>query len=777
MDRVGLFFKDLNDIQLKAVKNHKGPSMVIAGAGSGKTRVLTYKIAYLLDQGIKAENILALTFTNKAAREMRERVLSLASDSTGGKIWMGTFHSMFSRILRNEASFLGYPSTFSIYDTVDSKNLIKSIISELKLDENIYKAGNIHNRISLAKNNLISSEAYSNNNQLINDDIRANKGKTAEIYKIYSGRCKRAGAMDFDDLLLNTNILFRDYPEILAQYQDRFMYILVDEYQDTNFSQYLIIKKLSDKYKNITVVGDDAQSIYSFRGAKIENILNFKNDYPEYNLFKLEQNYRSTKNIVEAANSLISKNLDRISKNVWSEKERGDKIRIVKALTDIEEGFIISNSIFENRIGKQLSYKDFAILYRTNAQSRIFEEALRKQNIPYRIYGSISFYQRKEIKDIISYFRLCVNPNDEEALFRVINYPIRGIGKTSVNRITDYANNQDISIWEIISNLDSHKPGLNRGIEEKIKAFSSLINDFISRIDTMDAYSMAKYIAEKTNILSELYNDKSPENLNKFENTQELLNGIREFTNTIQHEDKFIGLDKYIENVSLLTSLDENKDESSEKVSLMTVHTAKGLEFDYVYIAGLEEELFPSRLSSSDIKELEEERRLLYVAITRARTQACLSYTQSRYRWGKPVNCTPSRFIREIDEAYVQFTDNDNFEPENRYNNNQQAFYRKKASSSTERIKPSVISKKLKKIDSSLKSKSATVQRNKSSANDSLIYNEIKTGDTVEHQRFGIGVVFSIEGVHPNIKALVDFKNSGRKQLLLKFARLKIINN
>ncbi len=777
---MGISNSDLNEVQLKAVKNYLGPSMVIAGAGSGKTRVLTYKVVYLLEQGVKPENILALTFTNKAAREMKERVLSIAGNKNAGHIWMGTFHSMFSRILRNEATSIGYSSSFSIYDTIDSKNLIKKIITELNLDENIYKPGNIHNRISLAKNNLISAQAYISNKQLIDDDSRANRSKTCEVYKIYSFRCIRAGAMDFDDLLLNTNILFRDFPEILAKYQNRFSHILVDEYQDTNFSQYLIIKKLSAKNKNITVVGDDAQSIYSFRGAKIENILNFKNDYPNYKLFKLEQNYRSTQNIVEAANSLISKNQDRISKNVWSEKERGDKIRIIKAITDFEEGFLISNSIYENRNHKQLSYNNFAILYRTNAQSRIFEESLRKQNIPYRIYGSISFYQRKEIKDLISYFRLCINPNDEEALLRIINYPVRGIGKTTINKLIEYANNTNLNIWKIINEIKSHNPGLNSGLLVKIKQFSLLINDFRSKLETKDAFSLATYIAEKTNILKELHNDKSPENISKFENIHELLNSIHEFSDTINQEDKFVGLDRFIENVSLLTNLDENKDESVDKVSMMTIHTAKGLEFDYVYITGLEEELFPSRLSASNIKELEEERRLLYVAITRAKTQANLSYTQSRYRWGKPVNCVPSRFIREIDESYLNYVDTNNGNAATFQENGdrRKSFFNKRNKESANTIKSQIISKNLKRIDNSLKkSKQTSLSLDNKSDSEFHNYLEIKIGNRVEHQRFGIGKVVNIEGSQPNIKAIVDFQNSGVKQLLLKFARLKIIDD
>lgn len=776
---MGKSIYNLNEIQLKAVKHYKGPSMVIAGAGSGKTRVLTYKVANLLEQGIKPENILALTFTNKAAREMSERVLSIAGNNKASKIWMGTFHSMFSRILRNEASFLGYPSSFSIYDTVDSKNLIKLIIAELKLDDNLYKPGNIHHRISLAKNNLISAQAYNSNRQIIDNDARANKGSTGEIYRIYALRCKRSGAMDFDDLLLKTNILFRDFPEILAKYQERFRYILVDEYQDTNFSQYLIIKKLSARYNNITVVGDDAQSIYSFRGAKIENILNFKNDYPDYKLFKLEQNYRSTKNIVEAANSLISKNQGRISKNVWSDKERGSKISIVKAITDFEEGFIISNSIFENSINKQLSYKDFAILYRTNAQSRIFEEALRKQNIPYRIYGSISFYQRKEIKNLISYFRLCANPHDEEALLRIINYPARGIGKTTITRIVDYANKTKLGIWKIISDIKNHKPVINSGLIKKINNFSELITDFRSKLETKDAYSLAAYITEKTNILADLHNDKSPENLSKFENIQELLNSIREFTDNGQTEDKFIGLDRFIENVSLLTSQDENTDENIEKVSIMTVHAAKGLEFEYVYIAGVEEDLFPSRLSASDIKELEEERRLLYVAITRAKTQASLCYTQSRYRWGRPVNCSPSRFIKEIDDSYLNYTDNTETRPESTkpYTENARSFYKHEKKILTSATTRQILPKKYSKMDNSLQkpipAKSSEEDKSGQEYNN---FQEIKAGITIEHQRFGIGRVINLEGSYPNTKAIVDFKNSGQKQLLLKFARLKIID-
>ncbi len=574
---------DLNNEQQEAVKNINGPCLVIAGAGSGKTRVLIYRIAYLLSSGIKANTILALTFTNKAANEMKERISKLVDADIAKYLWMGTFHSIFARILRFEAAHLEYSSNYTIYDTSDSLNLIRTIIKELDLDPETYKANNVLKSISSAKNNLITAPAYANNHQLIERDRRYRKPEIANIYRIYAGRCLKSDAMDFDDLLLNTNLLFRNNPDILTKYQQKFNYILVDEYQDTNFSQYLIVKKLAAKHKNVCVVGDDFQSIYAFRGANIGNILNFKDDYPEYKLYKLEQNYRSTQNIVNAANSVIAKNKNQIHKKLFSKNIKGDKIKVIQALTDNEEGYIISNSIIESKIKENYNYNDYAILYRTNAQSRIFEESLRKQSIPYKIYGGLSFYQRKEIKDILAYFRLIINKNDDDALKRIINYPVRGIGKTTINKIEWLSREKDTNMWNILADIDKYEPALNKRTAN-INNFVALLKDFSEKLPTLDAYDLAHYVASKTGILKELSNDKSPENISKYENIQELLNGIKVFTTKKENEEDNVGLDKYLEDVVLLTNEDYGKKEDKNKVTLLTVHSAKGLEFKNVYI-------------------------------------------------------------------------------------------------------------------------------------------------------------------------------------------------
>ncbi|MQY79316.1 MAG: AAA family ATPase, partial [Bacteroidetes bacterium] len=591
------FLNELNKAQREAVVNYKGPSLVIAGPGSGKTRVLTYRIAYLLNEGVPAGSILALTFTNKAAKEMKDRVKQIVGFETARALWMGTFHSIFAKILRFESKHLGYPSNYTIYDKVDSKNVVKSVIKDMDLDDQVYKANDVLNRISAAKNSLITAQAYDNNPELKERDKIAGTPRISELYKLYAARCFKAKAMDFDDLLLNTNILFRDFPEILKKYQGKFSYILVDEYQDTNFAQYLIVNKLAEKHKNVCVVGDDAQSIYSFRGAKIENILNFRNDYPGYTIFKLEQNYRSTQKIVEAANSLIQKNRGQIHKTIWSKNKAGENIKVIRVLTDTEEGFVISNSILDTKLTQQLQFQDFAILYRTNAQSRIFEESLRKKNIPYKIYGSISFYQRKEIKDLLAYFRLIINNQDEEAFKRIINYPARGIGKTTLNKLDNYSNAKNINIWNIIKETDQYSVELNKGIRNKIQSFAQIIVDFSSKLKKIDAYDLAFEIASSTGLLKDLYNGKSPEEISKYENIQELLNGIKEFTQNPERSGKFVSLEEYMENVVLLTDADKEKEDDKNKVAIMTIHSAKGLEFQHVYIAGVEKDLFPSHLS------------------------------------------------------------------------------------------------------------------------------------------------------------------------------------
>jgi DNA helicase-2/ATP-dependent DNA helicase PcrA len=756
------FIKDLNEAQQKAVLAIKGPSLVIAGAGSGKTRVLTYRIAYLLSQHIPPASILALTFTNKAAREMKERIGRLVGPERARYLWMGTFHSVFSKILRREGHLLGYPSTYTIYDTTDSRSLVKKIIKELDLNDQIYKPGEVHGRISSAKNNLITPQAYFSSAQLMEMDKRTRRPRISDIYKLYALRCKKSDAMDFDDLLLNLYILIRDFPEVLARYQEQFKYILVDEYQDTNYLQYRIINQLSSRYKNICVVGDDAQSIYSFRGARIENILNFKHDYPDYSLFKLERNYRSTQNIVGAANSIIAKNRDQISKKIWSKKEAGEKVKLIRAATDNEEGYLIANLIQDAIFANQLHHRDIAILYRTNAQSRIFEEALRKLNIPYKVYGSLSFYQRKEIKDILGYFRLTVNPYDEEALRRIINYPARGIGQTTLSRLEEIAARQDKRIWDILLAIDEHAGVFNQGTIRKLKAFTALISGYRENLQTMEAFDLAYSIAESSGIMKDLHYENSPENLSKWENLHEILNGIKEFVES-QEEAGDTGLESFLQSVSLLTDADNEKEEDRDKVTIMTAHSAKGLEYRFVYVTGLEEELFPSRMSSNTREELEEERRLFYVALTRAMEQVTLSYATSRYRWGVPVNSVPSRFIREIETGYMDQPLEE--VPDEPYRPTWK-FSQKKLESVP------VTTEKIKRMKPVSRTTAPSPSGTHFTADDPA---EIQAGMQVEHPRFGQGKIINLEGEPPNRKATVFFKEHGQKQLLLKFAKLKII--
>lgn len=780
------FINELNPPQQEAVKHFNGPSLVIAGAGAGKTRVLTYRVAYLLSQKIPAFSILALTFTNKAAKEMKDRIGNLVGFDNAKHLWMGTFHSIFARILRRESDKLGYPYNYTIYDTIDSKNLVKKIIKELNLDDKIYKYSEIYGKISWAKNNLITPPAYISNSQLTQRDSINRQPQIGEIYRIYFTRCYKAGAMDFDDLLLNTNILFRDFPETLAKYQEMFKYILVDEYQDTNYSQYLIIKKLAENHHNVCVVGDDAQSIYSFRGANIENILNFKVDYPDYKLFKLEQNYRSTKNIVNAANSIIAKNQGQIHKIVWSDNETGEKVKILKTLTDNEEGLVIANSIMELRLRDHYDYKNFAILYRTNAQSRIFEESLRKRNIPYKVYGGISFYQRKEIKDIIAYFRTVVNHNDNEALLRIINYPARGIGDHSIDTIEASANKNQVSIWEVITNPVAYRIELQNRILLKINSFVSLINEFTNDIKSKDAYESGFKIASAAGILRDLNEEKTHEGISRYENLQELLNGLKEYSlNYLEETGQQSSLVDYLETISLLTDADNEKPEDADKVTIMTIHSAKGLEFKIVYIAGSEEELFPSYLSVSNPKDLEEERRLFYVALTRAEKKVFVSYAESRYRWGQLTMCSPSRFIHEIDKEFVEIpsdfypirgqnygqTENGTMDFMNRRINDLKVRYQSR------REIPGKIPADIKNMISSRKKVSPDLLSSNNLQNFAFDDpDKIQVGMEVEHPRFGRGKVLNLEGSAPDVKAAIEFQNFGQKQLLLRFAKLRILN-
>lgn len=776
------FLKELNTAQYEAVVNIAGPSLIIAGAGSGKTRVLTYRVAFLLNQGAKASEILCLTFTNKAAREMKERIERVVGDEASRFLWMGTFHSIFARILRIESQYLGYPSTYTIYDTLDSKSLIKSIIHEMELDDQRYKPGEVLNRISWAKNNLITPQAYKNHPQISANDNVTRRPQMGEIYQAYCVRCKKSGAMDFDDLLLNTNILFRDFPEILAKYQEKFRYILVDEYQDTNHSQYLIVNKLAGRHHNVCVVGDDAQSIYSFRGARIENILNFQTDYPDHKIYKLEQNYRSTKVIVDAANSLIAKNNGQIKKNVWSDNETGQKIRIVGCITDMEEGFFVSNSILDSSLSDQQKFSDFAILYRTNAQSRIFEEALRKRNIPYRVYGGISFYQRKEIKDMLSYLRLTVNHQDDEALKRIVNYPARGIGDVTVEKLEQAASARGISMLEAIENAESLGIDLNKGTLVKLRDFASLIAGFTSKATELNAFEAVQHISVASGVRKDLYNGNTPEERSRYENLEELLNGIKEFTETAINENKTGSLVEYLENVSLLTDQDNDKPEDRNKVTIMTMHSAKGLEFNNVYIVGLEEELFPSKMSFESPEDMEEERRLFYVAITRARKRVNISYALNRYKWGTPSTCQPSRFLMDIDQKFLEMPEDTmgrqpakKAERENAWDFDYSGKSRSPVNSVSKSypaansrpvtVKPAMIPKK-------------AVPMRKTPGEDFKADNPdlIQPGMNVEHNQFGTGKVIQIEGTPPNRKATVFFQEFGEeKQLLLKFAKLRIV--
>jgi DNA helicase-2/ATP-dependent DNA helicase PcrA len=768
------YLKELNEAQQQPVLHKDGPLMVIAGAGSGKTRVLTYRIAYLMQQGVDAFSILALTFTNKAAREMKTRIADLVGASEAKNLWMGTFHSVFARLLRAEADKLGFPNNFTIYDTQDADRLIASIVKEMGLDKDVYKYKQLRNRISAFKNSLITVNAYFKNPELQEADAMVRRPKTGDIYREYVERCFKAGAMDFDDLLLKTNELLNRFPDVLAKYQDRFRYIMVDEYQDTNHSQYLIVRTLSDKFQNICVVGDDAQSIYGFRGANINNILNFQKDYADVAVYRLEQNYRSTKTIVNAANTIIAHNKSKIDKTVWTSNGQGERILVKRLATDAEEGRWVASSIFELKMQEQQRNKDFVILYRTNAQSRAMEDALRKRDIPYRVFGGLSFYQRKEIKDILAYLRILVNPKDEESLKRIINFPGRGIGQTTIDKLIIGAKEHQKTLFEVIQACNSLPLGLNAGTQNKLQQFYTLIHSLQIENENANAFEIADKVIKRTGMINELKKDGTPEGVARIENIEELLNGIRDFTEgQLEIADATGNLTEFLEDVALATDFDNDKDEHADRVSLMTVHLAKGLEFTNVFIVGMEEDLFPSALSLNTRSELEEERRLFYVALTRAERRAFLSYALTRYRWGKLIDAEPSRFIDEIDENYLDkdipkddyvfkpFIDKNIFDSPPAKQTPVKSLPQEKVRLNTSPT-PAQLGR-LKKINSS--------QTNSPTADLIQLEPQMK----VEHNRFGRGVVIVVDGKGNDKKATINFAGVGEKKLLLRFAKLKII--
>ncbi|WP_428225355.1 ATP-dependent helicase [Flavobacterium sp.] len=768
----------LNDAQRAPVLQKDGAMIVIAGAGSGKTRVLTVRIANLMHQGVDAFNILALTFTNKAAREMKVRIADIVGNNEAKNLWMGTFHSIFAKILRIESEKLGYPSNFTIYDSQDSARLIGQIIKEMQLDKDIYKPKQVLSRISQYKNSLITVKAYFNNPELQEADAMSKKPRIGEIYQNYVERCFKSGAMDFDDLLLKTNELLTRFPDVLMKYQDRFRYILVDEYQDTNHSQYLIVRALSDRFQNICVVGDDAQSIYAFRGANINNILNFQKDYDNVQMYRLEQNYRSSKNIVEAANNVIDNNKTKLEKVVWTANEDGPKIRVHRSLTDGEEGRFVASTIFETKMQKQMKNGDFAILYRTNAQSRAMEDALRKRDIPYRIYGGLSFYQRKEIKDVLAYLRLVINPKDEEALVRVINYPARGIGDTTVEKLTVAANYYKRSIFEVMEHVDKIDLKLNSGTKQRINDFVTLIKSFQVINENQDAFYLTDHVTKKTGLVQELKKDGTPEGIAKIENIEELLNGIKDFTEGQQEVDGARGsLSEFLEDVALATDLD-NDTGDDDRVALMTIHLAKGLEFPTVFIVGMEEDLFPSAMSLNTRSELEEERRLFYVALTRAEHQAYLTYAQSRYRWGKLVDGEPSRFIEEIGDNFLEFLTP--VETNYKYKPTINADIFGDVDKSKLRLSKPVAGTPPKYITEQDPKPEANIRRLKPMTTSSVTFSsgvetKVNVGDVVMHERFGKGEVLNLEGAGADRKAEIRFDVGGIKKLLLRFAKLNVI--
>ena len=782
------YIEELNESQRAAVLYGDGPSLVIAGAGSGKTRVLTYKIAYLLENGYNPWNILALTFTNKAAREMKERIARQVGEQRARYLWMGTFHSVFSRILRAEASHIGFTSQFTIYDSADSKSLLRSIIKEMGLDEKTYKPGSVQARISNAKNHLVSPSGYAANKEAYEADAAAKMPAIRDIYSRYWERCRQAGAMDFDDLLVYTYILFRDFPEVLARYREQFRYVLVDEYQDTNYAQHSIVLQLTKENQRVCVVGDDAQSIYSFRGADIDNILYFTKIYPDTKVFKLEQNYCSTQTIVRAANSLIEKNERQIPKEVFSEKERGEAIGVFQAYSDVEEGDIVTNKIAQLRREHDYGYSDFAILYRTNAQSRVFEEALRKRSMPYKIYGGLSFYQRKEIKDIIAYFRLVVNPNDEEAFKRIINYPARGIGDTTVGKIIKAATDNNVSLWTVLCEPITYGLTINKNTHTKLQGFRELIEQFMTEVAEKNAYEIGTAIIRQSGIINDVCQDNSPENLSRKENIEELVNGMNDFCAMRQEEGNTnVSLIDFLSEVSLLTDQDSDKEGDGEKVTLMTVHSAKGLEFRNVFVVGLEENLFPSGMAGDSPRAMEEERRLFYVAITRAEEHCFLSFAKTRFRYGKMEFGSPSRFLRDIDTRFLQLPQEAALgrsvdEGAGRFRREMEEGYSRRPSAERFSARPSAdrpqrerpkeqiiaptVPRNLKRVSGTTVSPSAAPGAG---------ITGVQPGQTIEHERFGIGQVIRVEGSGDNAKATIHFRNAGAKQLLLRFARFKVI--
>ncbi|GAA6243182.1 3'-5' exonuclease [Bacteroides fragilis] len=782
------YIEELNESQRAAVLYGDGPSLVIAGAGSGKTRVLTYKIAYLLENGYNPWNILALTFTNKAAREMKERIARQVGEQRARYLWMGTFHSVFSRILRAEASHIGFTSQFTIYDSADSKSLLRSIIKEMGLDEKTYKPGSVQARISNAKNHLVSPSGYAANKEAYEADAAVKMPAIRDIYSRYWERCRQAGAMDFDDLLVYTYILFRDFPEVLARYREQFRYVLVDEYQDTNYAQHSIVLQLTKENQRVCVVGDDAQSIYSFRGADIDNILYFTKIYPDTKVFKLEQNYRSTQTIVRAANSLIEKNERQIPKEVFSEKERGEAIGVFQAYSDVEEGDIVTNKIAQLRREHDYGYSDFAILYRTNAQSRVFEEALRKRSMPYKIYGGLSFYQRKEIKDIIAYFRLVVNPNDEEAFKRIINYPARGIGDTTVGKIIKAATDNNVSLWTVLCDPITYGLTINKNTHTKLQGFRELIEQFMTEVAEKNAYEIGTAIIRQSGIINDVCQDNSPENLSRKENIEELVNGMNDFCAMRQEEGNTnVSLIDFLSEVSLLTDQDSDKEGDGEKVTLMTVHSAKGLEFRNVFVVGLEENLFPSGMAGDSPRAMEEERRLFYVAITRAEEHCFLSFAKTRFRYGKMEFGSPSRFLRDIDTRFLQLPQEAALgrsvdEGAGRFRREMEEGYSRRPSAERFSARPSAdrpqrerpkeqiiaptVPRNLKRVSGTTVSPSAAPGAG---------ITGVQPGQTIEHERFGIGQVIRVEGSGDNAKATIHFRNAGDKQLLLRFARFKVI--
>lgn len=784
------FLDELNEPQRAAVTHTEGPVMIIAGAGSGKTRVLTYRIAHMIRTGIDPFNILSLTFTNKAAKEMRSRIETVVGGEARN-IWMGTFHAVFAKVLRIEAGKLGYPSNFTIYDTDDAKSLMKDLLREQGLDDKIYKPDVVLNRISAAKNNLYSWQEYQANTNFVSDDIASGRPKIGLLFELYVKRCFKSSGMDFDDLLFNMHLLLTKFPDVLHKYQHKFKYVMVDEFQDTNYAQYTILRKLAAAYENICVVGDDAQSIYAFRGANIQNILSFERDYPDLNVFKLEQNYRSTQTIVKAANSVIAKNQKQLKKEVWTQNDTGGKIQLLRALSDNEEGMMVANAIFETKVNHRWVNNDFAILYRTNAQSRSMEEALRKLNIPYRIYGGLSFYKRKEIKDLLAYFRLIINPRDEEALKRIINVPTRGIGKTTIEKLVVTAAEKEAAVWDLLDDPASNAAGLNAGTLNRLNDFVTMIKSFQVKLKDADAWELASHVASSTGFLRELYEDKTPEGLSRYENVQELLNGIREFTETgrsitprgddepSNEAGAVRTLDLFMQDIALLTDADDDDEENNDVVSLMTVHAAKGLEFKAVYVVGLEENLFPSQMSLDSREDLEEERRLFYVAITRAEQKLTISYANSRYRWGNLVSNEPSRFLEEIEPEFIEEVGPkpvrrslpfDDFPDrwDQRYSSPSSPATKTSGPGKTVKGRPAPVAKV---VPSNLKKVNSSEVR-------SFVGDDttgIQAGMEVVHERFGKGKVLLVEGKAPDLKATVFFPGVGNKHLLLKFAKLQIV--